>query len=102
MIKETITIAEALDTLNSAVKADPVAMLNLVENRVPCNKIFADHPSIQVSVEGDGYAVGLLGILNGLFGTNKEGWGPIAGVFEDDGTLTKFERTKKTIPCDPS
>jgi hypothetical protein len=41
--------------------------------------------------------VGLLGILNGLFGTlpagPKEGWGPIAAVFDDQGQLTGFNYT---------
>lgn len=82
-IKESVTIDEAIDLLNSAIKADKRAMHNLIEARVMCNKELANHPTIQISsyhVEGQ-YVVGLLGILNGLFGIDKRGWGAIAAVF---------------------
>ena len=35
--------------------------------------------------------VGLLGILNGLFGADEEGWGPIVACFEDH-DLTRIVR----------
>lgn len=75
--------------LNEAVKVDRQAVQDLIECRVPCNKGLADHPTIQVSAfdEQTGeptpgeYKVGLLGILNGLFGTDCEGWGFITANF---------------------
>lgn len=82
MIRESITIDDALEVLNRAVQADPQAMWNLCESRVPCNEILAEDPSIQVAVrvEGD-HTVGLIGILNGLFG-EQDGWGPICVSYE--------------------
>ena len=60
----------ALNTLNGAYAADPAAMHALVCNRVPCIVTLADHPTIIVdsnkSTPIETYAVGLLGILNGI------------------------------------
>lgn len=83
MIKESITPDEAIELLNSAIKADKAAIDNLVNARVACNLELADHPTIQVGCYGGkGCNVGLLGILNGLFGIADDGWGCIAAVFE--------------------
>lgn len=85
MIKSSVTIEEVLEVLNRAVEVDPEAMHSLCTNRVPCNNTLAKDPTIQVSKtlrEGANYKVGLLGILNGIFGTDESGWGTIAGEFE--------------------
>lgn len=89
--------------LNEVVKVDPKALAQLIETRVPCNEILAKHPSIQVNaLDSDdlekGFEVGFLGVLNGMVGTipeggEKAGWGYIAAVFEDDGSLSGFRRT---------
>ena len=57
----------------------------------------ADHPTVQVREKKWEYRAGFLGIINGLFGTNEQGWGRIAMVvnvkcpnsckFKDDGSL---------------
>ena len=87
MINNPLTLDKALEILNSMVEADPDAAYALIETRVPCNQDLAEHPSIQVVAQEDGsYSVGLLGILNGLFGTieegPKKGWGAITAVFD--------------------
>lgn len=102
-MRDSVTISDVLDLLNSAVKCDAEAMHNLVEHRVPCNVPLAEHETIQVVREQNWqqnskknpYSVGLLGLVNGLFGTNTRGWGPIAAVYEDGegGKLIRFERT---------
>lgn len=108
-IKNQITIEDALALLNEMNTLDAQATKDLVEKRVSCNEALADHPSIQTGKtmtdtidQNDkalvrGHRVGLLGVLNGLFGANAEGWGPICAVFEDDGTLSHFKRTDRTI-----
>ena len=88
----------AIEVLNEIVKLDPKAAHDLVEYRVPCNMALGDHPSVQVVQGDEGLAVGLLGVLNGIFGTDENGWGTLCAVFEDDGTLVRFERTKRTLP----
>lgn len=99
-MSKAITPQQAVDVLNSALAADPEATAALVANRVACNQAMADHPTIQVrgydetetlSGEGDGFAIGLLGVINGLFGIDAEGWGAIAVVVEEDKrTIAKF------------
>lgn len=97
MLLSPISIDQVIDELNAMVKCDQPAMHALVETRVPCQGLLA-HSSVQC-VQGDDnlWYVGLLGIINGLFGTipfgDKQGWGPIAAVFNDKGQLTHFRRT---------
>lgn len=95
--------------LNELVKIDPVAIRALIEARVPCNAHLANHPTVQVSAHGPGnshymaippgeYRVGILGILNGYAGTIDDGhfagYGPIAAIVEDDGSISGFRRTE--------
>jgi len=81
-IKESITLDEAIELLSEAGRLDPIAMAALIDNRVGCNEFLVDHPTIQV-VEDDGkYYVGLLGVINGLFGIDEKGNGAIAAVFD--------------------
>lgn len=87
--KTSTTPEDVVNLLNEAVKLDPQAMYALVEARVPCNEALADHPTIQVSAydEQTGkptpgqFRVGILGLLNGLFGTDSVGWGFITANF---------------------
>lgn len=79
MIKRKITPKQVIDFLNKALKNDPIAISSLFQIRVYCNIKTAKHKSIQVAKTGkDSYVVGLIGLLNGMFGSNKEGWGCIA------------------------
>ena len=79
MIKNKITPNEVIKFLNEALKNDPVAVSALFQIRVFCNIKTAKHKSIQVFKMGkDSYIVGFIGLLNGLFGANKDGWGCIA------------------------
>ncbi len=92
MRKPAITVDDAIGLLNEAVALDRPAMAALLANRVPCNAAFADHPTIQVQAQHGGYHVGLLGIINGLFGVDDDGKGPICSVFTD-GQLQEFAKT---------
>jgi hypothetical protein len=95
MEKHTDAISFAISVLNSALKADPAAINYLVNARVMCNKELAEHPTIQVGKDsrykGEVHWVGLLGIINGLFGIDDEGWGFIEGYIDDEtGLVTGF------------
>jgi len=92
---ESQALADYIITfLNELVDADPVAMTQLIETRVPCDETLVEHPTVQVLVEGDKHSVGMLGILNGIIGARPEdGWGYVAAEFDDDGRLVKFLRT---------
>jgi hypothetical protein len=98
-IHTVVTFQHALDLLNEVVLLDPVAAHALIEHRVPCNDGLAQHPTVQVAQgeEQGTCVVGLLGILNGLFGTDSEGWGILAAVFDEQGQLVRFERSQAKI-----
>jgi hypothetical protein len=87
---KSVSAAHAVNVLNEALAADPVAVTALVAARVPCAEALADHESIQVSAKEGVYSVGILGILNGIFGIRDDGMGFIAAVVEDDGTVSRF------------
>ena len=87
---------QAISFLNELIALDPQAITALVESRVPCNQALADHPTVQVSATtGNGFSVGLLGVLNGLFGAREDGWGFITAVFDDNGQITEFKKTER-------
>lgn len=95
-MKESVTVQDVLDLLNSAVVLDREAMTALFDGRGArkvCNEALANHPTIQVEADAETYRVGPLGILNGLFGVDAKGLGPISMRIESDGTLLEFHRT---------
>lgn len=96
MIKEQISVQDALSYLNSLLKADQDTLEKLINNRELCNSELANHPFCQV-VQGskeDEYLVGLLGVLNGLFGVDERGWGAICAVY-DENRLVKFKDSRE-------
>lgn len=96
MIKQSVTVDEVIAYLNELIDIDRVAIAALIANRVPCNEELAKHPTVQVYAQHGGYLVGMLGILNGLFGICDDGRGPIAFVFKD-GSLLKVDRSESYI-----
>lgn len=98
MVKESITIQDALDLLNEIVEKDKACAKALLNARVPCNQAIAEHPTIQVhAYDGNPPTVGLIGFLNGLFGIDDEtGMGALAAsVYPDNGDVCEFVRTPK-------
>ncbi len=63
-----VSVDDAVLLLNSALAADPDAMRTLINTRIPCNQVLAEHPTIQAGKTETGYDVGMLGVINGLFG----------------------------------
>ncbi|HBC94229.1 MAG TPA: hypothetical protein DCZ10_15375 [Pelotomaculum sp.] len=84
MLKESVTIEDAIELLNDAFSKDPDAMHELVTTRFSCNEVLADHQTIQVwsNKEKNDFKVGIIGLLNGIFGTADDGWGAIASDFD--------------------
>jgi len=92
MLKQSITIKNVCDILNELIKLDQKCAETLVSQRVPCNESVADHPTIQVhQPPGEKPSVGLLGILNGLFGIQDDGFGALCAEFDDDNKLRRFK-----------
>ena len=101
MIKEDITLDDFLKILNEIASVDPEAMKNLIEARVPCNDELVNHPEVQVGAYEGVYKVGILGILNGIFGTYEEGkyegYGPVCAIIYINPTQITFRRTGEVL-----
>lgn len=101
--KVVVPVERAIRVLNQALRDDPKAVNKLFNIRVRCNEKLAKHPTIQVkgSPGRKKYTVGLLGIINGIFGISKHrrGYGFLTMYCNDlhyPNTLIRFERTKRT------
>ena len=94
MTEQSITIDDAINFLNELIARDEDAMTSLVNQRVICNENMAFHPTVQVGInENKEYIVGMIGILNGLFGINTNKYGYITFVFREDGKLSYARKT---------
>lgn len=74
-----------VDIFNDLFKADPVAATKLFLNRVDCNDAVADHPRIIAVGALGAWAVGFIGLINGLF---SEKW--LVSMVVDDDRLSGF------------
>ena len=82
-----ITPSDAVALLNSAFETDPEVMKTLSLTRYTCNEKLADHPTIQVLWEKDKMLnpeVGMIGILNGIFGIREDGMGHVCTKLENN------------------
>lgn len=95
-----ISVDQVVDYLNELLQIDRCATGALVANRVPCNEAMADHKSVQTLGVNGGYAVGLLGIINGMFGADENGYGEISYEFEIDGARTNIVRFRRVTKAD--
>lgn len=90
-----VTPQDAVDLLNGLLERDPQAVNSLVNARVKCNEELAKHPTVQVGIIRGTYIVGLIGVLNGLFGIRDDGFGEICCYLEE-GKVTRFMITPKS------
>ena len=95
---DTRSIDEVIEYLNELNMTDGAVTFHFVEHRVLCNQALADHPTCQVMEDDGKTLVGAMGILNGIFGVDDQGRGPIAAVFDDeDGSLVRFQRDRPRL-----
>jgi len=94
MLKESITPQDACDLLNEMLALDYECVYGLIAHRQRCNEAVAYHPTIQVQQYAlDEYPkVGIVGILNGMFGIREDGMGAIC-YEEDQGKILRFKIT---------
>jgi hypothetical protein len=92
MRAKSVKPQDAIALLNEASKLDRVSIRKLVGYRVFCNFDLADHPTISVdTTESGDPLIGMLGIINGLFGVDDEACGPvIASIPEDSAAPVLF------------
>lgn len=90
-------IEEIVELLNDLLKADKVALSEVLMYRTSCSTELADHKEINVRSEGDGsFTVSCLGMLNAIVGHRSDGWGQITIHLSTDGsTIELFSVTKR-------
>ena len=75
---------QTVKVLNRALKEDPRAIRNLLTIYVSCGQKLAKDPTVQtvqVSGRGRGYRIGPLGLINGIVGIRKNGYGYVAALY---------------------
>lgn len=108
MVRESVTIAECVELLNRILGVDPGAITGLIGMKMLCDKALADIPGIELGLStgapGGPYdgkpMVGLLGVLNGLFGADGPEGGPYQGhgvvcAVLDGGRIVRFEDARE-------
>lgn len=84
-MENVVDVDRVIEFLNSLVELDQEAIEKLIEARVFCNEALADHPTVQVGTyhsDSKLPKVGMLGILNGMFGADTQRWGYICAVYD--------------------
>lgn len=95
MIKRLITAQDVCDLMNDLLQLDRSCVNEMIKTRFRCNQDTADHPTVQVRKypEDEYFTVGLIGILNGLFGIREDGFGGLCYECDEDGNVIKFKPT---------
>ena len=101
---EPESVQFAVQVLNEALNADPLAVTAMFTQRWAVNRAVLEHPSIQVKkVDGPGRgefpgSLGIMGLINGLFGVDAESWGHICAIAVTDeaGDVVSIERFELT------
>ncbi len=97
-MSEPVTVEQAIEVLNRIHEADPTVLPTMIAHRVPCNLTLAHDPTVQVGVTNIGFEVGLLGVLNGLFGIRPDSSGYVAAMFNAEHQLLRFMLTPDKKP----
>ena len=85
--KESYNLDFIIHVLNDLICKDPKAMTKLINHRVKCNDNFIGDPFITVTMDDK---IGLLGILNGIFGDSGFKGAPIGLYLDSDGNAVEF------------
>jgi len=93
MFRDKISIDETIEYLDSLFVADPRAMRAMLRTLTVCNNALAEHPTAQAWTWGEDASIGLMGIINGMFGVDGDGRGAIAYCLDEAGELVGFMRT---------
>jgi len=84
MVKNHVSIYKTVDFLNKLLVVDSDTISALFSMRITCNEALANHETVQVRQLGPGvFQVGMIGILNGLFGIDEHGWGHVVADYKN-------------------
>lgn len=79
---------EVCGYLNELIALDRDAVQSLMAQRVSCNADLLQHPTTQVGTdEGPGPCVGLLGVINGLIGADRNSFPYVMAIYNEDEEL---------------
>ena len=88
---------EIIGRLNKLLETPGMGELlgQLTNSRVVTqSEVLANHETIQFGGENSEYTLGWLGLVNGIVGARAEdGWGYVAAVMEEDGSISSFKLT---------
>jgi len=95
MLKGSVTPKEVCNLLNEMLEQDYDCIHSLITNYVKCNDTVANHPTVQVRKypEDKHPLLGMLGLLNGMFGIDDNGYGAIKYEIDDSGKILAFKET---------
>jgi len=97
MLKKFITAEDVCGLLNEFLALDYDCASALFSHREKCNDAVTHHPSIQVhQYPGEDSKVGLIGLINGVFGIAEDGMGAIC--YEIDNDTNRIVSFKVTPP----
>ena len=77
-----VSAEHAVKIMNEAFALNPSAIETLVDSRVSINEKLANHPTIQAGSDSEVYSLSIIGLLNGIFGIDENGQGPIARLYD--------------------
>jgi hypothetical protein len=96
MLKKKVTAQDVCDLLNDMLVLDRKGTTAIVNHRHVCNKKISDHPTLMVRTVVEDKkkisTIGLIGILNGIFGIRPDGMGDICYDVEK-GKINSFKIT---------
>lgn len=95
-----VSIDMVVERLNELLKIDPQAINTLFQVRAICNEKIGMHPGINVlplQTEKTIGVVGIIGILSGLFGVDKEGFPRLCLLINDDNEIVAFAKYEKPM-----
>jgi len=88
-MKNNVSAQDVCDLLNEILRLDYDCIHNLINHREECNENIANHPDIIVTNES---TLGIMGLINGLFGIREDGMGAICYEYDGD-EITGFKLT---------
>ena len=100
--KLNITSEQAVKILNEALEADSVAINQMFSHRVACSERLANHATIQVrDYQRDGDPsipnIGVLGLINGIFGISLDGCGYIQTEIDEMNEIVRFSVNSEEV-----
>jgi hypothetical protein len=102
-----VTVDDLVRFLNELLAIDRDAVSALFTHYIPCNEALLKHPTVQVATAKDETSfkpvdgahpgfVGVLGILNGLFGIDERGSGFVCRSTQGKSYCSKIESFGRT------